>query len=78
MLSFSDGKIYDAYVIYPRNHKDSPEATSSVDYFVHQILPDVLENECGYNLCIHGRDLLPGGGNTINIHWGQKFTSSEG
>ncbi|KAM5320097.1 interleukin-1 receptor-like 1 [Glossophaga mutica] len=56
----NDGKIYDAYVIYPRNHKDSPEATSSVDYFVHQILPDVLENKCGYNLYIHGRDLLPG------------------
>ncbi|XP_036916707.1 interleukin-1 receptor-like 1 [Sturnira hondurensis] len=56
----NDGKIYDAYVIYPRNHKDSSEATSSVDYFVHQILPDVLENKCGYNLCIHGRDLLPG------------------
>ncbi|XP_054433938.1 interleukin-1 receptor-like 1 [Pteronotus mesoamericanus] len=56
----NDGKIYDAYVIYPRNHKDSLEATSSVDYFVHQILPDVLENKCGYNLCIYGRDLLPG------------------
>ncbi|XP_058390641.1 interleukin-1 receptor-like 1 [Diceros bicornis minor] len=56
----NDGKIYDAYVIYPRNHKDSPEGTSSVEYFVHQILPDVLENKCGYKLCIYGRDLLPG------------------
>ncbi|XP_066120967.1 interleukin-1 receptor-like 1 isoform X1 [Saccopteryx bilineata] len=56
----NDGKIYDAYVIYPRNHKDSLEVTSSVEYFVHQILPDVLENKYGYNLCIYGRDLLPG------------------
>ncbi|XP_036119241.1 interleukin-1 receptor-like 1 isoform X2 [Molossus molossus] len=56
----NDGKTYDAYVIYPRNHKDSPEMISSVEYFVHQILPDVLENKCGYNLCIYGRDMLPG------------------
>ncbi|ELV11567.1 Interleukin-1 receptor-like 1 [Tupaia chinensis] len=56
----NDGKIYDAYVIYPRSGKHSPEGTSSVEYFVHQILPDVLENKCGYNLCIYGRDLLPG------------------
>ncbi|XP_077771058.1 interleukin-1 receptor-like 1 isoform X1 [Canis aureus] len=56
----NDGKIYDAYVIYPRNYKNSPERASAVEYFVHQILPDVLENKCGYNLCIYGRDLLPG------------------
>ncbi|KAB0380936.1 hypothetical protein FD755_008720 [Muntiacus reevesi] len=56
----NDGKIYDAYVIYPRSCKNSSEGASSVEYFVHQILPDVLENKCGYNLCIYGRDLLPG------------------
>ncbi|XP_069349955.1 interleukin-1 receptor-like 1 [Eulemur rufifrons] len=56
----NDGKIYDAYVIYPRNYKPSPEGTSPVEYFAHQILPDVLENKCGYNLCIYGRDVLPG------------------
>ncbi|KAM6178222.1 interleukin-1 receptor-like 1 [Rhynchocyon petersi] len=56
----NDGKIYDAYVIYPRNYKKHPKEASSVDYFVHQILPDVLENKCGYNLCIYGRDMLPG------------------
>ncbi|XP_070331675.1 interleukin-1 receptor-like 1 isoform X2 [Odocoileus virginianus] len=58
----NDGKIYDAYVIYPRSCKNSPEGASSVEYFVHQILPDVLENKYGYNLCIYGRDLLPGQG----------------
>ncbi|XP_053444505.1 interleukin-1 receptor-like 1 [Nycticebus coucang] len=56
----NDGKIYDAYVIYPRDYKASPEGAGPVEYFVHQILPDVLENKCGYNLCIYGRDLLPG------------------
>ncbi|XP_054944958.1 interleukin-1 receptor-like 1 [Physeter macrocephalus] len=56
----NDGKTYDAYVIYPRNCKNSPEGASSVEYFVHQILPDVLENKCGYDLYIYGRDLLPG------------------
>ncbi|KAM4866925.1 interleukin-1 receptor-like 1 isoform 1-T2 [Thomomys bottae] len=56
----NDGKLYDAYVIYPRNYKSNSEGASSVEYFVHQILPDVLENKCGYSLCIYGRDLLPG------------------
>ncbi|XP_060043370.1 interleukin-1 receptor-like 1 [Erinaceus europaeus] len=55
-----DGKLYDAYIIYPRNYTSSPSAAGSVEYFVHQVLPDVLENKCGYNLCIYGRDLLPG------------------
>ncbi|XP_042837022.1 interleukin-1 receptor-like 1 [Panthera tigris] len=58
--SRNDGKIYDAYVIYPRNYTNSPERASAVGYFVYQILPDVLENKCGYNLCIYGRDVLPG------------------
>ncbi|KAG6928378.1 interleukin 1 receptor like 1 [Chelydra serpentina] len=52
-----DGKIYDAYVIYPK--KRTNEA-NFVEYFVHQILPDVLENKHGYKLCIYGRDMLPG------------------
>ncbi|KAF7470729.1 interleukin-1 receptor 1-like [Marmota monax] len=56
----NDGKLYDAYVIYPRNYRSNSEEASSVEYFVHQILPDVLENQCGYKLCIYGRDLLPG------------------
>lgn len=74
LFSCSDGKIYDAYVIYPRSCKTSPEGASSVEYFVHQILPDVLENKCGYNLCIYGRDLLPGQGKLIHSHQGQKLS----
>ncbi|KAM6179904.1 interleukin-1 receptor-like 1 [Erethizon dorsatum] len=58
--TWNDGKLYDAYVIYPRDHTCGSEGPSSVEYFVHQILPHVLENKCGYNLCIYGRDLLPG------------------
>ncbi|XP_065533809.1 interleukin-1 receptor-like 1 isoform X3 [Lathamus discolor] len=52
-----DGKIYDAYVIYPKNHTNE---ANFVDYFVYQIMPDILENKCGYKLCIYGRDVYPG------------------
>ncbi|XP_047378544.1 interleukin-1 receptor-like 1 isoform X3 [Sciurus carolinensis] len=66
----NDGKLYDAYVIYPRNYRSSSEGADSVEYFVHQVLPDVLENQCGYNLCIYGRDLLPGedAATTVETH----------
>ncbi|ERE92740.1 interleukin-1 receptor-like 1 isoform X1 [Cricetulus griseus] len=56
----NDGKLYDAYVIYPRVFRGNSAGTSSLEYFVHHTLPDVLENKCGYKLCIYGRDLLPG------------------
>ncbi|KFW68639.1 Interleukin-1 receptor-like 1, partial [Pygoscelis adeliae] len=52
-----DGKIYDAYVIYPRSHANE---ANFVEYFVYQIMPDILENKCGYKLCIYGRDIYPG------------------
>ncbi|XP_075380812.1 interleukin-1 receptor-like 1 isoform X1 [Mycteria americana] len=52
-----DGKIYDAYVIYPRSHTNEADF---VEYFVYQIMPDILENKCGYKLCIYGRDIYPG------------------
>ncbi|XP_039912984.1 interleukin-1 receptor-like 1 isoform X1 [Hirundo rustica] len=52
-----DGKIYDAYVIYPKNHTSE---ANFVEYFVYQIMPDILENKCGYKLCIYGRDIYPG------------------
>ncbi|XP_061233553.1 interleukin-1 receptor-like 1 isoform X1 [Neopsephotus bourkii] len=52
-----DGKIYDAYVIFPRNHTNE---ANFVEYFVYQIMPDILENKCGYKLCIYGRDIYPG------------------
>ncbi|KAL2310632.1 hypothetical protein Nmel_002297, partial [Mimus melanotis] len=52
-----DGKIYDAYVIYPKNHTSE---ANFVEYFVYQVMPDILENKCGYKLCIYGRDIYPG------------------
>uniref|UniRef100_H0W8C9 Interleukin-1 receptor-like 1 n=1 Tax=Cavia porcellus TaxID=10141 RepID=H0W8C9_CAVPO len=56
----NDGKLYDAYVVYPRDYTGGSEGPSSMEYFVHKMLPSVLENKCGYSLCIYGRDLLPG------------------
>ncbi|XP_028631224.1 interleukin-1 receptor-like 1 isoform X1 [Grammomys surdaster] len=58
--TWNDGKLYDAYIIYPRVFRGSAAKISSVEYFVHHTLPNVLENKCGYKLCIYGRDLLPG------------------
>ncbi|XP_063085839.1 interleukin-1 receptor-like 1 isoform X1 [Cavia porcellus] len=55
-----NGKLYDAYVVYPRDYTGGSEGPSSMEYFVHEMLPSVLENKCGYSLCIYGRDLLPG------------------
>ncbi|NWR58448.1 ILRL1 protein, partial [Bucorvus abyssinicus] len=52
-----DGKIYDAYVIYPKSHTNE---ANFVEYFVYQIMPDILENKYGYKLCIYGRDIYPG------------------
>ncbi|NWY41427.1 IL1R1 protein, partial [Sylvia atricapilla] len=53
-----DGKIYDAYVL----HTKSSEGRSMccLETFVCRMLPDVLEEQCGYNLFILGRDDLPG------------------
>ncbi|XP_044290022.1 interleukin-1 receptor-like 2 [Varanus komodoensis] len=48
----SDGKIYDAYVLYPK--------TDTQDCFALKVLPEVLEKQCGYNLFILGRDDIPG------------------
>ncbi|XP_043852374.1 interleukin-1 receptor type 1-like isoform X2 [Dromiciops gliroides] len=54
----SDGKVYDAYILYPKNFEEG--STYISDIFVFKILPEVLENQCGYNLFIYGRDDLVG------------------
>uniref|UniRef100_A0A8C8SGN7 Interleukin 1 receptor like 2 n=1 Tax=Pelusios castaneus TaxID=367368 RepID=A0A8C8SGN7_9SAUR len=56
-LHKQDGKIYDAYVLYPKNRVS---CLYSPDIFALKILPEVLEKQCGYNLFIFGRDDLPG------------------
>ncbi|XP_061482802.1 interleukin-1 receptor type 1 [Rhineura floridana] len=53
----SDGKLYDAYVLYPQNVTN---CAYSSNIFVLKVLPEVLEKQCGYKLFIFGRDDLPG------------------
>ncbi|EMP27147.1 Interleukin-1 receptor type 1, partial [Chelonia mydas] len=54
----SDGKIYDAYVMYPK--ASGVRCVYTLNNFVLRILPEVLERQCGYNLFILGRDDLLG------------------
>ncbi|MCI4378049.1 hypothetical protein PGIGA_G00211320 [Pangasianodon gigas] len=53
-----DGKLYDAYVAYPRVQGDS--LSEAVEVFAVKTLPQVLEGRYGYRLFILGRDSLPG------------------
>ncbi|XP_027623316.1 interleukin-1 receptor type 1 isoform X2 [Tupaia chinensis] len=50
----SDGKTYDAYILYPKTLGEM--STSDSDIFVFKVLPEVLEKQCGYKLFIYGRD----------------------
>ncbi|XP_067842791.1 interleukin-1 receptor type 1-like [Heptranchias perlo] len=54
----NDGKSYDAYIIYPRSSCSS--YSTDILVFVMDVLPQVLECQCGYKLFIPGRDDLPG------------------
>ncbi|XP_078078076.1 interleukin-1 receptor type 1-like isoform X2 [Mustelus asterias] len=56
--SVNDGKKYDAYIIYPQS-SCSP-CTTSILVFIMDVVPQVLECQCGYKLFIPGRDDLPG------------------
>ncbi|NXG49798.1 IL1R1 protein, partial [Psilopogon haemacephalus] len=56
--SKEDGKIYDAYVLYTKS--SGGRSFCHLEAFVHRILPNVLEQQCGYRLFILGRDDLPG------------------
>uniref|UniRef100_A0A8B9FLA5 Interleukin 1 receptor like 1 n=1 Tax=Amazona collaria TaxID=241587 RepID=A0A8B9FLA5_9PSIT len=62
LFCLTDGKIYDAYVIFPKTHTNE---ANFVEYFVYHIMPDILENKCGYKLCIYGRDIYPGEAHAI-------------
>lgn len=50
----SDGKTYDAYVLYPKTYGEGSFAY--LDTFVFKLLPEVLEGQFGYKLFICGRD----------------------
>ncbi|KAM6178221.1 LOW QUALITY PROTEIN: interleukin-1 receptor-like 2 [Rhynchocyon petersi] len=56
--TMDDGKLYDAYVLYPKPPSGSQR--HDMDLLVLKILPDVLERQCGYKLFIFGRDEVPG------------------
>ncbi|KAM6179905.1 interleukin-1 receptor-like 2 [Erethizon dorsatum] len=53
-----DGKLYDAYILYPKPERDSQ--CHRMDTLVLKLLPEVLERQCGYKLFIFGRDEFPG------------------
>src|SRR4029434_2643204 len=59
----SDGKVYDAYVVYPRECV----CEDALSVFLSFTLPAVLEDQCGYKLFIHGRDDLPGEGARVCV-----------
>ncbi|KAL2076968.1 hypothetical protein ACEWY4_027427 [Coilia grayii] len=52
-----DGKLYDAYVVYPRVIGQSASAQET---FALSTLPKMLEGCYGYRLFILGRDCIPG------------------
>ncbi|XP_030643513.1 interleukin-1 receptor type 1 [Chanos chanos] len=54
----SDGKLYDAYVAYPRVF--GGDSSGKAELFALKTLPEVLEGHYGYKLFILGRDSLPG------------------
>ncbi|XP_047377787.1 interleukin-1 receptor-like 2 isoform X1 [Sciurus carolinensis] len=56
--TIEDGKLYDAYVLYPKPRKESQRR--DVDTLVLKLLPAVLEGQCRYKLFIFGRDEFPG------------------
>lgn len=58
-----DGKLYDAYVVYPRVQGDT--LSEAVEAFAVKTLPQVLEGCYGYRLFILGRDSLPGQGKMV-------------
>ncbi|KAJ8012962.1 hypothetical protein DPEC_G00048330 [Dallia pectoralis] len=54
----SDGKLYDAYVTYPSLFGGG--VSGEAEIFALHMLPQFLEERCGYKLFILGRDSLPG------------------
>ncbi|CAH7233497.1 Il18r1 [Phodopus roborovskii] len=63
--TLTDGKTYDAFVSYLREH---PPENGEEYTFAVEMLPRVLENQFGYKLCIFERDVVPGGAVVDEIH----------
>ncbi|MGH0118649.1 UNVERIFIED_CONTAM: hypothetical protein FKN15_047629 [Acipenser sinensis] len=58
--TIGDFKEYDAYVTYDKASSTSSYAEEERT-FALEVLPKVLEEQLGYQLCIYERDVLPGG-----------------
>ncbi|XP_033868289.3 interleukin-18 receptor 1-like [Acipenser ruthenus] len=58
--TIGDFKEYDAYVTYDKAGSTSSCAEEERT-FALEVLPQVLEEQLGYQLCIYERDVLPGG-----------------
>ncbi|XP_008326696.1 interleukin-1 receptor-like 1 [Cynoglossus semilaevis] len=54
-----DARFYDAYVVYQTQFMDK-DTEDMLSQFLNHVLPNVLEEKCGYRLFIHGRDDIPG------------------
>ncbi|XP_044285159.1 interleukin-18 receptor accessory protein [Varanus komodoensis] len=66
--TLNDCKEFDAFVSYAK--PETPEANQELyneEQFAIEFLPQVLENEYGYKLCLSERDILPGGAYTDDI-----------
>ncbi|KAK1167948.1 interleukin-18 receptor accessory protein-like isoform X3 [Acipenser oxyrinchus oxyrinchus] len=71
--TIGDGKEYDAFISHA-NHSSSEDILESEEgggvteeMFVLKLLPEFLEQQCGYKLCFLERDVLPGGAYTEDI-----------
>ncbi|XP_041128529.1 interleukin-18 receptor accessory protein-like isoform X2 [Polyodon spathula] len=71
--TIGDGKEYDAFISHA-NQSSSEDILESEDggcvteeMFVLKLLPEFLEQQCGYKLCFLERDVLPGGAYTEDI-----------
>nr|XP_016851136.1 PREDICTED: interleukin-18 receptor accessory protein [Anolis carolinensis] len=66
--TIGDCKEYDAFVSYA---KPDPTVTDKAlcndEQFALEFLPQILENEYGYTLCLKERNILPGGAYTDDI-----------
>lgn len=66
-FSLTDARFYDAYVVYQTQFMDK-DTEDMLSQFLNHVLPNVLEEKCGYRLFIHGRDDIPGQGRS-QILW---------
>ena len=65
---YTDGKVYDAYMMCYKSDTDSGMGEED-----RRWLEKVLEEQFGYKLCLHDRDVLPGEGMSLAPHKDSPF-----